>query len=441
MRRSPIQALGFALALALAPALRAQETRPSDTPTRESFEELLARVRAQREANQAKLGGDVRDRVARLEPSERLARPGELERALSDVVALGGEAVPLLVPYLEPGPNAADAVVQRARRVADALVRMDTAAALEGLLAALTTWTSEGRINALRVLETTKEPERVRPVVLEAFRSSHGALKSAALRALFTLGAGDDPTFVQEVLLGDDPELTRLSLRALAESRQSGLLDAVERLAGDAKRVAPLVRELAEYLEAVSGSLREKDVVAFARLATMPELEVERRVLVLDALPRLADKLFPDLKKVLERAGEARDRKVKEGALVARVCLGDKSARKDLLGEYDERIKKNERWAPAWGERADVLYRIRDFEASAKDFTTAIAVGKNDPTPRPDYYVGAAKCYAMLGRLKDAAEWLERAPITLDELKSLASNPVFAKLREHSKYGAVFGDK
>ncbi|MCC6407998.1 MAG: tetratricopeptide repeat protein [Planctomycetes bacterium] len=439
MRHRVAFALGLLVTAVLgsAPALRAQ----GGEPKRETFEELLARARAQREALQSKLGGEVKDRVTRLEPGDRNARPADVERAVLDVVALGGEAVPLLVPYLDPGAQAAEREVQRARRVALALLRMDTSAATDALLAGLASYGPEGQKNVLRVLETSKEPERVKPRVSELFRASQGELRGAALRALFALGAAGDAGFVKEVLLGPDVELTRLALRALADGRQASLLDATETLMADAKRAGPLLGELLDYLKAVSGSLREKDLLALARLATLSELDVERRVAVLVALPELVDKLSPELKKPLERASEARDRKVKEAAYVARVCLGDKAARKELMLEYDDRIKKNDRWAPAWGERAEILFRIRDYDAAVKDYNTAISIGKNDPTPRPDYFVGLAKSYAMLGKLKDAADWLERAPITIEELKALAGDPAFAKLREHSKYGGVFGTK
>jgi tetratricopeptide (TPR) repeat protein len=410
-------------------------------PRRETFEELLARARAQRDALQDRLGTDVKDRVARLEANERTTKPADLERAIADVVGLGSEATPLLVPYLDPGsqPPARDSL--RAKRVAEALTRMDTASVTDALLAALDRFSDEGRKNVLVVLETAKEPERVRPKVAVLFKDAQGQVKGAALRALFALGAAHDPIFVKEVLLGPDADLTRLALRAMADGRQPAMLDAVATLEGDAKRAGPLLTELVAYLRAVKEHLRDEDLIAFAKLANAQELEVEKRTAVLDVLPTLADKLAPDLRKILERASESRDRKARESAFVARVCLGDKGARRDLMLEYDERVKKNERWAPAFGERAEVLYRIRDFDAAVKDFNTAITVGKNDPTPRPEYYVGLARSYAMLGRMKEASEWLERAPITFDELKSLAEDPAFAKLREHTKYGAVFGAK
>jgi tetratricopeptide (TPR) repeat protein len=431
----------FLCCLTLACAWPAASAGPQDAPPRETFEELLARARSQRDALQAKLGVDVKDRVSRLEPNERNTRPGELERAVSEVVALGTEAVPLLVPYLDPGATTDERDLLRARRVAGALTRMDTSAVTGTLLDGLARFAAEGKKNVLRVLEVSKEPERVRPRVAETFRASEGDVKGAALRALFALGAAADSAFVKEVLLASDPELARLALHALAEGRQPALLDAVTTMMDDAPRCAVLVSDLIGYLTAVSGSLRDKDVLAFARLSIVPELDADRRVAVLEAVPTLVDKLAPDLKKLLDRASDSRDRRVREAALVARVCLGDKGARKDLLVEYDERVKKSERWAPAWGERAQVLYRIRDYDSAMKDFQTAVALGRTDPTQRPEYFVGAAKCCAMLGKLKDASEWLERAPITLEELKSLANDPAFAKLREHSKYGAVFGAK
>ncbi len=43
-----------------------------------------------------------------------------------------------------------------------------------------------------------------------------------------------------------------------------------------------------------------------------------------------------------------------------------------------------------------------------------------------------------MGKLKDAADTLEKAPISLKELQGLAADPLFQKLVENPKYRPLF---
>ncbi len=69
-------------------------------------------------------------------------------------------------------------------------------------------------------------------------------------------------------------------------------------------------------------------------------------------------------------------------------------------------------------------------------------MAKDDPTFKADEaYIKLARAYARKGKLKDAAEHLRRAPISLTQLQSLADDPEFRELRD-SKYGKeAFGLK
>ncbi len=413
----------------------------SDAP-RESFEEFLARAKSQRDALQAKLGAQVKERVAALEPPDKAVKPEAAEKALSDLVALGSEATPLIVPYLDPGAAPGDREHYRSMRVAVALSRMDTTPVLDSLLAALGAPSDELKKNALRALEGARERDRVRPRVMQLFQSSQGPVRQNALRTLFALGGASDQELVSQVLLGDDRELSRLALGALADSKNASLLDRVDQMLADPKKATPVIGDVINYFTAVSESLHDGELRALVQLAgNSTEVELERRILILDALPTLTTKLPADVRKTLEPMGQARDRKLREAALVALICLGEKSARKDLLLEYDERIKKQERWGPSFADRAEILYRIRDYDAAIKDFAQAMLLERNDSTPHPDLFIGTARCYAMLGKFKEAVEWIEKAPLGLDDLAKLASDPAFAKLAAHSKYGGVFHQK
>ena len=49
-----------------------------------------------------------------------------------------------------------------------------------------------------------------------------------------------------------------------------------------------------------------------------------------------------------------------------------------------------------------------------------------------------ARCWMQLGKLKEAKDTLEKAPISLKQLQELSKEPVFQKLAENPKYSSVF---
>jgi tetratricopeptide (TPR) repeat protein len=91
--------------------------------------------------------------------------------------------------------------------------------------------------------------------------------------------------------------------------------------------------------------------------------------------------------------------------------------------------------------RADMYSRIAKLDDAIKDYKEALTVGKDDPTLQPNTYEKLAYAYVQKGRLKEAAETLNKAPISLARLRELADDPRFKPLRE-SKYAKLaFGLK
>src|SRR5262249_32192147 len=155
--------------------------------------------------------------ITRLSINE--SREDDVERAMKELVELGSEATPLLVPYLDPGTTPSESDKLRAERVSVALCKMDVTPGLDVLLAKLVNTSETGALNVLRVLETSSDRDRIRPKVRALFDASHGAVKRGALRTLFQLGGVDNDALVSQILLGDDDMLVRLALAALAEGR------------------------------------------------------------------------------------------------------------------------------------------------------------------------------------------------------------------------------
>jgi tetratricopeptide (TPR) repeat protein len=166
----------------------------------------------------------------------------------------------------------------------------------------------------------------------------------------------------------------------------------------------------------------------------------EQRARLLDLVPSFPDdSIENEGKKILRELGLSPTKEVRESALVALTLLGDKNARRDLFAAIETQVDRNKGYAQNYEERARLYYRIEQWRDAAKDYTTALKLSADDFRARPEgSYLGLARCHLQMGKLKDAAETLEKAPISLKELQALANDPLFQKLVENPKYRPLF---
>ncbi len=424
------------LALPPASSLGTLTARRFDGGKRESLEEFLARARAKQAEVFAHLGVELEALVKRIEalnlPPARQAR----EDLIDECVKLGSEATPLFVRWLDPGTAALEKEKFRATQIAQALSRMDTRAATAGLLAMLARGSNEARVLAAGVLETSPEPERVRPELLAAFKTSQGQLHAAVLRTLLRLSS-DDLTLLDTVLGGDDEALCDVALGVLTEAKNATAEDRIHRLLSDPAHSSQHAQPLLLYYQTLPelvGAGQLKDLLA---LAGNSKVSVVMRGAIIDSLPQFVSSSSNELKRALDPIIAGADLKLAEAARVVLAKLGDRAAKRDLLKPYDDLIEAQSRWSQAYARRADILRRIGEYRDAEKDYKKALEVGKNENNPQPDTFIGLARCEAQQGHFREAAQWLSNAPIKLDQLKALASDPDFAKLRA-SKHGDVF---
>lgn len=433
MRPALTPALLLALFTASAPAASfAQDEQ------RASLEDLLERARERLERELARLEQEVAQALDRFSALKPPIHPQRQAKFVDELVALGPLAGPLLVGHLEP--TADDAVeLARSRSVALALARLQGPALTDPLLSVLAQGSEEARRNALRALETSTERERVRPVLVAAFEAAPpGAFKQSALRAVVRLGGPENARLYAQILSQEDAELVALALRALVDTRDASAGPQVRVLLSDSARAQRHARLLLDYYAALPELV---DLELLKRWVSVADKagKLETRVAIVDALPGLAGSSGSDLRRALRPLAAANDRKLREAVLVALVRLGDRTARRDLLEGYDDFVDRNDDIAEAYVRRGKVYLRIEDWDDAIKDFQQALRLARNDPSPQPEAYVGLARAYARRGRLRDAAEWLRKAPISLKELRALAEDPDFAELRA-SRYSAdAFG--
>ena len=405
---------------------------PTEAQGRESVEELLERARREMKATHARLSGAVKELVEQLEQLDRVTRRKKGPTVVKRMVALGSEATPLLVAYLDPGESEEEPVAWRAGRVADALEHMNVAPIHTDLIGVLRLGSPRGRNNAARVLAAAADPVMVRPEILSIFRQSEGALRGSCLKTLIAIGGQGDEALLAEVLQGEEEPLIDMALHALAERSIAAAAADVRAILLDRSRAERQAVGLIAYYRALPDLVGDDEAEAFLRVVRGGS-SVEVRVAVIEALPDFGLKLS-DVRRGLEPITVSREDDLREAGLATLARLSDRSARKKLLAPYKDDVKDNPRWAKARARRAAVYYRIGDFGEAIKDYEEAIELTRLDGRSEPDYYAELARCQVREGKLKDARDTLRRSPLSLSRLHDLANDPDFRALRD-SRYG------
>lgn len=403
-----------------------------------SLEQLLERYRAERERLFESYRGRVSALIADLESAQADGKRGKLATFRKELVELGPSATPLLVQYLDPGVKGSEAQRGRARQVSLAMTQVPTRAVTTELLELLEKGTEQGRDNALRVLGHSDDLERVGPVLRERFTSSQGPEKGKVLAAIATMGGAENEAFLGGVLADKDPEVVKLALGALTDARTQSAAPRILAFLSSPQAATPQARQLVAYYRACPETLDGDHCDALLSLVEALGSQPNEAVVVLELLSDAHEEWGSKFKRRLKDLSEATTPRIEEAALVALARDGDRGARKQLLEPLDDRVDENESLPSAWEARGSMRYKIGDYKNAIKDYTEALKLSESYGRPQPDLYVGLARAHAQLGKEKDAAEWLDKAPISISELRQLAKDPVFASLLENDKYREVF---
>lgn len=404
-----------------------------------ALEEWLELLRRRRDDHRAELRRELDALLLELDRVIEDPR-SEAARAVGErIVELGDEVAPLLVAHLEPGPEPSPAAVDRADLVADALIQLDATAIDGPLIGLLENGSSRARAHAARVLARASGSKPAGAALLAAFERSTGDLRKTLLTALLTISGPAREQVLDAVLGGDDEGTIAQALAALARQRNVAFRPAVGRILFDAKLAPVHAGALIDYYVACGPEhVEDEELAGLIDLARRASVKIRDRIAILEGLPLLSEKLHYDLRRQLDSMADHTHPEMREAALTALAFYKDSGARRKLLEPYDDRIDLNPEWAERWAQRAAVHYRIGDYKAAVRDWREALRVSRDDPRTPDGVYVGIARAYARMGRLKDAAEALDQAPITTEELRRLADEAVFRELRDHKRYGRVF---
>ncbi len=431
----------LATLLLFAPLTTPLPDHPVDPGEQLSLEELLEVYRGERDRVLEAYRDSVNMLVADLEAAHEKGsgRKSALAGYRKQLLDLGPAAAPLMVQFLDPGVAPAEAVEGRAFQVALVLEALPSTRAITGnLLDILDRGSIEGRRNALRVLSASDDPQRVGPVLRELYAKSSDKYRGELLGAIARLGGKDNEAFVATILADEDARVVTLALKVLAEAKITDAAPRILELVQSTSAAARQVPRLLDYYRACHEIVDDEHCTALVALARSMVSDPGTVELLLEFLTEFQDRWNSKVKKEFKQLSSSTDQRIAEAALIGLAKGGDRGARKKLLAPYDDRIQNNVRLAQAWESRADLRYRIGDYKNAIKDYQEALKAGEAYGRTQPDVYVGLARCCARLGKLKDAHEWLDDAPLSIVMLRDLAKEPVFAEMVAHPKYGKVF---
>jgi len=425
-RRAPrILASLLALAALAAPAV-------ADDPG--SLEAFLKRVRTERETERARLRPRVEEIVKKLGQSRSAA---EVKRLNADLEALGDEAVPLLLPYLDPGANPGAELEKQSQEVAEILARSRNPALLEELVRLASEGSPRGRVHAIRLLGESPEHARAQAALRALHPSLSGHLKAASVSALARLDPQDP--LITAAFADTHPEVLAAAVRALTDEPRRAPRPEVVGLLSKPSAAADVLAELVDYFCVPGQSLDEETVSALVGFASRQDLSPEARLKVLDGLPRFGVGLSTRLRRDVEPLLSSQDAAIKDAALVALTLMKDGRARRDLMRFYDDQVKNNDSWPLAYQRRGDIEMRIGEFRDAAKDYADAIRLhGDSARLPgNRELWINLARAQVKDNKLKSAYDTLSEFGPTSDVKRTLRADPDFQPLVEHSKYKSV----
>jgi len=419
--------------LALAALLLASSDPAGD---RKSLEELLREARARRDAVQAELSTVVEETMARLEELAGSVRTNEVASLRERLLALGPPAAPALVRYLDPGENEPVAAVFRARVVVEVLAALASPAITDELLRLASEGTVRRRCNALLVLATSPEPARVVGALRGLLHVPEPEVREAALLALGRLGGPQALDALREALADGEPNVVDAALASLGSVAGPEVAELVLGLTERAGAEAHL-GALAKFYAARPALLAEEEhQEALAELLARPTAAKYEVIAMLELWNRHQVEPRPAPRRVLGALSEHVNDELRENVLILLARGKDKSARRDFLAPYNDRVARQEDYHEVYSERGDAYYRLGEYTNAVKDFRDAIDKQSNhNPDPAP--YLGMARAYARMGRFKDAADYLNKAPVSVPVLRALADDPAFLEMLQ-TRYRSAF---
>lgn len=404
---------------------------------RESLEDMLGRLGVKRAAVLAKLQEQLTPLLKDLTEEIENRSSKRITRVRERIAELGPAVAPLLVTNLDPGLKPERPASEFSRQLSLTLVLIPTSAITDTLLVLSETGSPAAMSNALRVLAVSPEPARVSPRLIKLYEQSEGGAKARYLETIAQLGEQQADQILHDVLMGKDALLRGIALDAVISAGAEQFASEILLLLRDLDTSAEFAYKFVAYFRNCPDIVDKEHVAALLNAATDGRVKADQRIAILGQLRTWEHLISSRMKRSLKNLKTPANRKVEQQAKILLAVLGDGSARRELLSPYDDEVDKKGDWTGPFVSRGMILYEINEFSRALRDFKQAIKLSRDEPRSVPEAYEFAARCSARMGKLKRAAEYLQKSPIDLKQLRALGSDPVFRELRE-SRYGDVF---
>ncbi len=423
-------------------------------PERQSLERLLEETELERTKRLQALRPQVTAIIATIDEVKSRGKTATTDSKKRELIALGPDAQPLLIPFLNPGTGETitPGSRTRARIVAEVMHDVPYLGVTDALLNEVRTGTRLSRMGALYALRTTQEPERALKALIPVIDTLNAGSPGGAEDDITsfrgeeiytTIACFDCPEssqFLSRELGGRSADRRRMALEGIRyappESGGPQILALIE-----SDRAALLAGSIADYYSANYGLLESSDHAdGVASLVLHGEISNEARQQLLDVL-RLSDtKLSSTHKRRIEKAfADAAHPDVRRGALMLLARNGSRGPKRELLEPFEDRMERGRNVAMVLRERAQLLHDIGDWSGAVKDWRDVMKLQGEGRNIGSDtiVFVGIAKSLARQKKFREAADYLGSSPLSLDALRSLATDRDFREMAE-SKYADAF---
>lgn len=409
----------------------------------ESLEEFLRRMREKRDA----VHRELEPEVARLILALESAAPGsdEFNALESSLFGLGTEAVPLLVPWIDPGSAPTTGSLHRADAVAEFLAQAELTAALPKLEQLTEQASQRGRVKAIQLLGNSRLPTAAGSILrdLLAQPETTKSLRKHIFEGLIRLGGQSNWDPAMETLSlrrAGDAAYIDVILQAFSKVEPAAIHAPVRRLLANQDEATAHLHAIFDYFEAAPQLFDGETARLTIDLLSSPKLPPATSAALLGRLPKLhRDRGTPEWRDWLEPLTYGSSQVRRDGALICMSRLGDRGARKRLLQPFDDRVKETGKSSSSLAQRGAIYVELEEYDSALRDFKRAIENTRSTLVQQANW-IQVAWVYCLQGKLSRASSALEDANLSSVMQRQLAADERFAELLQHERYGRVLRD-
>ncbi|MEL6905212.1 MAG: hypothetical protein AAFP22_07395, partial [Planctomycetota bacterium] len=115
---------------------------------------------------------------------------------------------------------------------------------------------------------------------------------------------------------------------------------------------------------------------------------------------------------------------------------GSRSAKRDLLAPYDDRIRNRSNVTGALAQRAELLHELGEWNAALRDWRQVIE-SERMSSWKEAMLLGYARTLSRAKKYRDARDVLQRTSLSLAQLRGLATDRDFREMAA-SRYSDAF---